>query len=315
MKISIITPTFNREDCILRCLDSVTRQLPGLPDDVEIEHVVVDDGSSDSSVEVIEGYSKEHRHVKFVAFAENRGVAAARNAAISVAGGEWCLLLDSDDWQSEDALGLIAEVVKGNPGYRHYMFTDDDCVEDVKKYGEQCVFTFDDFLRGRVTGDFVHLIERNLMLRYPYDEGLRIYELLTFLRFYKETNRALFTNRVIHKLERNRVDSVSLTFVRYSDDIIRRKRYYAEKMLEFFEEDMRERGMEGEISQLHLEIADNGLLVGDYATAREHLRQCGPSMMKRVLGVVRVTRQARLYKWMLQCYLRFKHRRPERGVQ
>lgn len=315
MKISIITPTFNREDCIVRCLDSVTRQLVGLPHDVEVEHVVVDDGSGDSSAEIIRRYAAEHKHIKFIAFSENRGVAAARNAAVAVAGGEWCLLLDSDDWQSDDALVRMADVVRRNPGYHHYMFTDDDCVDDVRKYGEQAVFTFDDFLQGRVTGDFVHLIDREVMLRYPYDEHLRIYESLTLLRFYKATGGALFTNHVVHMLERNRCDSVSLTFVRYNNDIIMRKRRHAEKMLEFFESDMRERGMEGMISDLHLEIADNALLMGDYEVARRHLRLCRPSVMKRVLGVVVATRQARLYKWMLQRYLSVKHRRPERGVQ
>lgn len=55
MKYSIITPVYNREDCIARCLESVVRNLkPG----IEIEHIVVDDGSHDKTAEVVREYAK-----------------------------------------------------------------------------------------------------------------------------------------------------------------------------------------------------------------------------------------------------------------
>lgn len=315
MKISIITPTYNREDCIIRCLDSVTVQLPDLPSDVEVEHIVVDDGSGDSSATLINSYAVAHTHVKPILFPHNRGVAAARNAAVRAATGNWCLLLDSDDRQTSDALMIISETIKQSPDYRHYMFTVDDRKSELSELGESRVFTFDDFLSDKVQGDFVHVISRDVMRDHPFDERLRIYEHNTFLSFYKEVHFMLFSNVVVQLIERNRGDSVSRTCVRYNDEIIGRRRLCAQHKLANYEKDYREHGLENIIGDLHFEIADNSLLLYDYQTAREHLPLCNKSYMKTLLTIVATTHLVWLYKWMLQRYLAFRHRRPTRGVQ
>ena len=57
-KFSIITPVYNRADCIIRCMNSVTRQ------NGEIEHWIVDDGSTDGTLQVIQEYASLHSHIK-----------------------------------------------------------------------------------------------------------------------------------------------------------------------------------------------------------------------------------------------------------
>ena len=88
MKISVVIPTYNRAELLPRALASVNAQTLS-PDEV----IVVDDGSTDGSRELIATRHPECRYLR----QENRGVSAARNLGIREARGEWIALLDSDD--------------------------------------------------------------------------------------------------------------------------------------------------------------------------------------------------------------------------
>src|SRR5574344_1490748 len=126
MKFSIITPVYNREDCIKRCLDSVIENLRW---GISIEHIVVDDGSKDKTPQIIDQYAKKYEHIKFFLFSQNRGTNAARNKAIEVASGDFCIILDSDDYFVNDAIKIINENIELFSGYKHYLFTPNDRAE------------------------------------------------------------------------------------------------------------------------------------------------------------------------------------------
>lgn len=314
MTISIITPTFNRADCLGRCLDSVTSQLASLAGGVEIEHVVADDGSTDSTREVLESYAAAHAHVHPVYLPVNVGVNGARNAAIAAARGEWCLLLDSDDRLAPGALSTVVDVIGANPGFRLFSFAVDDRAREMASLGPSRVFTFDDFLSERITGDFAHVIDREVMLKYPFDESLRIFESIFFLRFHREVGKTLFTNKILLEIERRRPDSVSLTYIRRDDAVIARKLKGALLMLEYFGSDYEARGWHDKTADLHFEAADNALLLGDYATAAAHIGLARKSKKAAVMKLFYRLHAHRLYKFLLQAYLKTKYRRPERGV-
>jgi len=100
--VSIIIPLFNTRDYIADALDSVLRQKYG-----DIEIVVVDDGSTDGSVEVVQRYRDRHPGIVLL-HQKHAGPGAARNRGIRYARGEYLLFLDSDDRLAEDALsGLV----------------------------------------------------------------------------------------------------------------------------------------------------------------------------------------------------------------
>jgi glycosyltransferase involved in cell wall biosynthesis len=91
MKISVIIPTCNRSSYLAHALESVYAQSV-LPYEV----IVVDDGSTDNSREIIK---RNFRDVRYL-YQENRGVSSARNTGILAAAGDWIALLDSDDrWE------------------------------------------------------------------------------------------------------------------------------------------------------------------------------------------------------------------------
>ena len=95
-QITAILPTWNRAEWLEKSIQSVLHQTFG-----DFELVVVDDASMDSTAEIIERYSGK---IRTIVFSENRGVSAARNAAIKNSDSEWIAFLDSDDFWHPDKL-------------------------------------------------------------------------------------------------------------------------------------------------------------------------------------------------------------------
>lgn len=101
IRVSVVIPVHNRERTIGRALESVLKQTHR-PDEI----VVVDDGSTDGTYELLSGYSGD---VRIVRLERNMGVSKARNAGINASGAGWIALLDSDDcWMEEKLSGQIA---------------------------------------------------------------------------------------------------------------------------------------------------------------------------------------------------------------
>lgn len=103
MKISVVIPTFNRASQILGALQSVFAQTFQA-----FEIIVIDDGSSDSTEEILTPFMRQIRYIK----TENRGVSAARNRGISESTGDWIAFLDSDDTWEPNKLKRQAEVIQ-----------------------------------------------------------------------------------------------------------------------------------------------------------------------------------------------------------
>lgn len=93
IKLSIIIPTYNVEDFIVRCLDSCLDQ--DINND-EYEIIIVNDGSKDNSINIAEQYVSRYNNIHIV-HRDNGGLSAARNTGLSKAHGEYVWFLDSDD--------------------------------------------------------------------------------------------------------------------------------------------------------------------------------------------------------------------------
>lgn len=234
MKYSIITPVYNREDCIGRCIKSVIRNLTPRPG-IELEHIIVDDGSCDRTVDIIQEYCNEYKHIRFVCLPKNKGTNAARNAAIKTADSDFCILLDSDDYFVENAIASIDSVVS-HSNYKAYMFAPNDMVEYYKRNHiirgkNSTVLTFRNFLRKDIGGDFIHCVSTEILKKYPFDEKLRVFEGVFFLKFFKEAQSMLFTNTVVVIRERSRPDSVTRTMIATNKDTI--TKYYEANTLRY----------------------------------------------------------------------------------
>ena len=102
MRLSIIIPCYNSAKTINRCLDSVYA-LPISESDFEV--IVVDDGSTDDTVLLIERYREEHSNIILLRHLVNRNIGAARNTGLAVARGNTIAFVDSDD---QIGAGLIS---------------------------------------------------------------------------------------------------------------------------------------------------------------------------------------------------------------
>ncbi|WP_432204677.1 glycosyltransferase family 2 protein [Cetobacterium somerae] len=92
IKVSVIVPAYNVEKYIGKCLDSLINQTLK-----EIEIIVVNDGSTDSTEDIIEIYSRKDSRIKYIN-QENMGSSQARNRGLKEASGKYVGYVDSDDY-------------------------------------------------------------------------------------------------------------------------------------------------------------------------------------------------------------------------
>ena len=112
--ISIIVPVYNLEKYISDCIDSILLQTYS-----NIELILVDDGSSDSSPLIIDGYAKKDQRVKVI-HKENGGVSSARNVGIEAANGDYIGFIDGDDTIDVDMYEkLITNALENNADISH----------------------------------------------------------------------------------------------------------------------------------------------------------------------------------------------------
>ena len=101
--ISVIIPVYNVEKYLCKCVDSVINQTYK-----DLEIILVDDGSPDSSGEICDEYAKKDARIKVI-HKENGGLSSARNVALDVANGDYVAFIDSDDYINENTLKEVVE--------------------------------------------------------------------------------------------------------------------------------------------------------------------------------------------------------------
>lgn len=109
MFVSIVLPTYNRAALLPRAIDSVIRQSHR-----EWELIVVDDGSTDDTISIVERYAHVEPRIQIIT-QEHRGVAVARNSGIARSAGHWITYLDSDDEYGVEHLTLRVQFLTAHP--------------------------------------------------------------------------------------------------------------------------------------------------------------------------------------------------------
>ena len=137
--ISVIVPIYNTEKYLVECVESIRKQTYS-----NIEIILVDDGSTDASIEICDGFAEKDSRVR-VFHKKNEGVAVARNFGIQQSNGQYVVIVDSDDIAVDRMIEVLytqikendADIAVGNyyiydesDGNFYYYITDDDyCVE------------------------------------------------------------------------------------------------------------------------------------------------------------------------------------------
>lgn len=106
--LSIIIPIYNKEKYIGKCIGSLIKQKYS-----DFELVIVNDGSTDGSENIILEYQKYDSRIRYYKYT-NGGVSVARNRGLELAYGDYILFVDADDWIEENYLSNIFSVVEKN---------------------------------------------------------------------------------------------------------------------------------------------------------------------------------------------------------
>lgn len=203
MKLSIIIPVFNMERYIEKCLKSVTSQSSITLSEFEI--IVVNDGSTDSSQYIIDGFNwKEVNHL--ILQKKNGGLSSARNYGFSYAKGEYVWFVDSDDWVDEDCLKRIFPMLSGADVVHFPMYYRET---STRSYIEKCISrgeTGADIIRGDYQYPVQFTIYKTNFLRdnhLSFQEGIVMEDLHFTPRALYKANKVVVSDfPVYHYLQR-----------------------------------------------------------------------------------------------------------------
>jgi glycosyltransferase involved in cell wall biosynthesis len=188
-QVSIVVPTHNRAELLREAVASVLNQTFQ-----DFELLVVDDGSTDHTREVISGFRS--RQLTHVAWDRCGNLSMLRNAGIRQSSGQWIAFLDSDDLWRRDKLALQAELFRSEPGagfvVSGYDIFSAAGAERTKLYGQERGSSvrsiFDDLIRGRITLCSSSVLIRRTLIDQagPLNETLRTgdYEFFTRLAWH-----------------------------------------------------------------------------------------------------------------------------------
>lgn len=122
--VSIITPVYNAEKTIGDTIESVLKQTFE-----NFEMIIVDDISTDETINIIKNYQKKDKRIKLFVLDKKGGASAARNKALSEAKGDYIAFLDGDDLWKENKLETQIKFMKKNNyafSYTDYEYIDDN---------------------------------------------------------------------------------------------------------------------------------------------------------------------------------------------
>jgi glycosyltransferase involved in cell wall biosynthesis len=184
--VTIVIPTYNRAYCLDRSISSVLSQSFR-----DLELIIVDDGSTDGTAEMLKGYADER--IRVVAHGNNRGVTAGLNTGFDNARGDWIGLIGSDDEYLPGALEKLVDRIKSIPEDQKLgTIIGNSMRQDGSLSGsgvtEDGFIPYQDLISGRLRGEFTGLISRAVLGASRLDEKLKGFESTLWLELYKRSS-------------------------------------------------------------------------------------------------------------------------------
>lgn len=226
-KVSIVIPVYNRRADLERCLGSIQAAC----DDYEV--IAVDDASDDGSYELL--LKMNIKNLTVYKNPANRGVNYTRNRGIEKATGEYILFLDSDDKLYPHSLDTVLKTIQENESVKHFLFY----VSSNQKTGKEPYTTaYKEWLTEKISGDFTHVIKREVLLMFPFFEQFRAYENLNWLRIIKHTEPQLVVPETITWVDLERNDNLTKTLRLKTTNAIKDKFNYMQLYFDLYGADL-----------------------------------------------------------------------------
>lgn len=131
IKYSFIVPVYNTEKYLKKCLDSLVNQTYK-----DFEIIVVNDGSTDKSSNIISKYQKKYKNI-IVIDKENEGLSMARNRGVQKSSGKYIIFVDSDDYVSNKLLEEVDKKIDDSDILRFQIATEDEDYTKINEYHEE----------------------------------------------------------------------------------------------------------------------------------------------------------------------------------
>jgi len=177
-KVSVLIAIYNSEKYLAECLDSVCSQTLS-----DIQIICIDDCSTDSSPAIIADYAQKDKRIHVIRLSENRGTAYARNMGLSMANGEYTMMLDSDDWLDVDALERayrmvsVDETIDCGVLRLVYFYEEEQRFEPYRNKTALTEFTGEDAFLLSLDWSLhgLYMVRTSIHKEYPYDTSCRLY--------------------------------------------------------------------------------------------------------------------------------------------
>lgn len=193
--VSIITPVYNGSKYIEQCIISVLNQSYK-----NIEMIIIDDGSTDNSENIIRKYTNNFSFIKYIKSSKNNGIWAARNIGIENAKGRFISFLDADDLYKKDKIKNQINFMLQNK--YSFTYTSYDLIDENNKYLNKTIEAkeyedYESLLNGNNIGCLTVMIDRfkiNTPIRFEnYDHE----DFILWLKILKNNNKAYGLNEAL----------------------------------------------------------------------------------------------------------------------
>ena len=228
VKVSVVIPVYNTEKYLRECLDSVVNQTL---EDIEI--ICINDGSTDSSLEILKEYAKSDNRIIIIS-QENKGQSVARNEGIAESNGEYIYFMDSDDFlelyaleeayslsRKNDLEILIFKLINFNDGSNNQFTTEYYEMDFLKSFNKK-IFNYMDLGESSLNlavSPPGKLFKKELISQIRFIEGLIFEDNLFFAEAMLKAERVSFYDKHLYNRRIRKDSTTSLNDIKFADSI------------------------------------------------------------------------------------------------
>lgn len=255
--VSIITPIYNGEKYIEECIKSVLNQSYK-----NIEMIIIDDGSTDNSENIIKKYTNSFPFIKYIKCNENNGVWAARNIGLENANGRFISFLDADDLYKKNKIKNQVNFMLNNNysfTYTAYDLINENSISLNKVIKAKKYEDYETLLKGNDIGCLTVMIDRikidtvirfenyhhedfvlwlkilkNNVVAYGLDEVLSSYRKSNSSLSHNKIKAAMWTWNIYINIERLPLNKALYCFSKYIMNGFRKNSYKKETTYSYF---------------------------------------------------------------------------------
>lgn len=203
--ISVIVPTYNRAHLLPRAVNSILNQTYG-----NFELIIVNDGSIDGTEKTIDSF-KDNRIVSYT-HEKNKGVLAAVNTGFNLTKGKYIATMGDDDELMPYAFATVVKYMEIDPLEEKILWF--GCIDSESGLSsgqgptEECDFSYEDYLSGRITGDHWIVLHKNVLKENRFDERLHGCESILWLKLHQKF-KAQYIPKVVYKAYREHGERIT----------------------------------------------------------------------------------------------------------